>query len=122
MDGWTLDIDIITCLPQNHQCRLDRCMIEWHDLSSETFNLSLHIPPIPQRVKFIIMALKYYKTKIFTNTNTETFFPRAIFSILIPRFFSDTETFSETKFCDSDTETTKVPRPRLQRYHKILQQ
>ena len=65
-------------------------------------------------------------TKILTDTETETFYPRQFFPILIPRPFSktkfsktDTETFFETKFSKTDTETfilrpnLLIPIPRL---------
>ena len=53
------------------------------------------------------------ETKILTDTKTETFYPRQIFPIPIPRlFFRDQifrdryrDFFSETKFSDTDTET-----------------
>ena len=57
-----------------------------------------------------IVSIQYYyifrvypplcdETKILTFTDTETFYPRPIFPIPIPRLFSD------TKFSDTDTET-----------------
>ena len=66
------------------------------------------------------------ETKILTNTETETFYPRQIFLIPIPRLlfrdqiFQDRyrDSFSETKFSDTDTETfltrlnISVPIPR----------
>ena len=57
-------------------------------------------------------------TNFLTETETETFYPRQIFPIPIPRlFFRDQifrdryrDFFSETKFSDTDTETF-FPRP-----------
>ena len=67
------------------------------------------------------------ETKILTDTETETFYPRQIFPIPIPRlFFRDQiirdryrDFFSETKFSNTDTETFltrpnfSIPIPRL---------
>ena len=67
------------------------------------------------------------ETKILTDTETETFYPRQIFPIPIPRlFFRDQifrdryrDFFSETKFSDTNTETfltrpnLSIPIPRL---------
>ena len=58
------------------------------------------------------------ETKILTDTETETFYPRQIFPIPIPRLFYRDQIFrdryrdffSETKFSDTDTETF-FPRP-----------
>ena len=67
------------------------------------------------------------ETKFLTDTETETFYPRQIFPIPIPRlFFRDQifrdryrDFFSETKFSDTNTETFfsrpnfSIPIPRL---------
>ena len=53
------------------------------------------------------------ETKFFTDTETETFYPRQIFPIPIPRLFYRDQIFrdryrdffSETKFSDTNTET-----------------
>ena len=77
--------------------------------------------PIPRprlfiRDKFFRYQYRdFFSETKFSETDTETFFPRPNFPIPIPRLFSetkfsdtDTETFFfETIFSDTDTETTK---------------